>query len=390
MRTQGSYHEYGSSYSPTQTVLVASKGQYGYYIDSLKVGAGFQKIQPADINGDGKDELIKINFDGITGTKTRLKITVYKPNETGYAINLGESVPTAYSFTVLVEGIVQEGPFISPLSRSYFFGDFKGTGKISLVTVSHGRTPLNEQRTCYYAIIDLESKQLLKEFPYGSFVTLGDPGVICADIDSDGKTEISFVTPNTLAPWEFRSNYDFTNQTQHPELSGNNLHNGRLFFGDLNNDGKMDILMSPPESYYQIVYPDPYSQDYEWEYVDNGNVWTAFYFTGKNFISKTFSVTNVEDGEDYILTDLNKDGCTDLVQIVNGKIYCYLNNKGVISGNFVSNPPLVPAGSKILPVDINNLGKENSFIAIKDFEVKFYSFTTSQKDDNLMTDVLAP
>ncbi len=51
--------------------------------DSIVTGEGFQTIEAVDVNGDGIDEIVKVNFDGIVDTSTRLLITVYRCNSTG-------------------------------------------------------------------------------------------------------------------------------------------------------------------------------------------------------------------------------------------------------------------------------------------------------------------
>ena len=97
------HYLFGSTYAPDQTVLVAPRLTYCGNVDnSITVGEGFQCINPVDIDGDGVDEIVKVNFNGTsTSTSTTtLKITVYSCDY------LTGSVSQEKTFNVTVNGIV--------------------------------------------------------------------------------------------------------------------------------------------------------------------------------------------------------------------------------------------------------------------------------------------
>ena len=58
-------YRYGSKYSKDQVILCNPSVQYATQFE-IKAGEGFQLIEPADIDGDGTDELVKINNESTT------------------------------------------------------------------------------------------------------------------------------------------------------------------------------------------------------------------------------------------------------------------------------------------------------------------------------------
>ena len=95
----------------------------------ITAGTGFQVAGAADIDGDGVDEMVKVNFGVFDEEESTLDITVFHFNET--------QTPSSYFGDVSVSGTVQDGDYYSPMSRSYFFGDFLGNGKTQLLSVAH-------------------------------------------------------------------------------------------------------------------------------------------------------------------------------------------------------------------------------------------------------------
>ena len=143
-------------YASTQTMLVAPVvDTTSIHVDWLTAGAGFKTLEPADTNGDGRDELIKLNF-GVSGNKTQLSITKYTYTGSG-------SNPWAtMTRSVLLQGVINDGGTYKPAPRDCFFGDFDGDGKIELITISH-KDLSQGLGTSYFAIIDLEYLMLVNE-----------------------------------------------------------------------------------------------------------------------------------------------------------------------------------------------------------------------------------
>ena len=74
------YKQYGSKYSPEQHIVIAPC--IGNSTDLyVKAEDGFQTIEALDVDDDGTDEIVKVNFTGIDGNYSRYRIKVYKFNE---------------------------------------------------------------------------------------------------------------------------------------------------------------------------------------------------------------------------------------------------------------------------------------------------------------------
>ncbi len=127
------YYEFGSLYPKEQKILFApSLSDINDVDDSIVTGEGFQTIEAVDVNGDGIDEIVKVNFDGTVNTSTRLLITVYRCNSSGIPV-------VDYSFTVLVNGVHSNKYFTSPDKGG--FGAFMQSP--SSVTNTKGIIPAN-------------------------------------------------------------------------------------------------------------------------------------------------------------------------------------------------------------------------------------------------------
>ena len=446
---RGNHYQFGSIYSPEQNFLIAPRLDYVSRMDSLNVESGFQELNAVDVNGDGVDEIVKINFDKYpgSGSKTKLKITVYSYNSS-YTL-------TSRSFSVYVEGIVNDDGLISPISRSYYFGDFIGNGMIQLLTVSHNKTFLNQSRTSYFALVNLQAGTLISEKTLFSHAP--DEYVVANDINGDGKTEICRSTSQSYEVYAYNGN-SFANLFSDNTIS----KNSRTLYADLNADGLTDMLIPPTDSYHDIrwveipiwaphycpfcggsepiidIYNtycrhcnvnlieyyannpdysncrecgtqlqwcnnDPYDPspdgvlccpyhgsinavaEIDFGYVDNGNAWLLHLSTGKGFVHKTNAIVNTEYGEKYYLTDMNKDGCADLIQIRNNQMKLFLNKNAILQSTTNVNPVTVESGTDIIPANIINYNGMSYIIKVKGAVVSCYSFTKDESKNHLLT-----
>ncbi|MGI6073564.1 MAG: RHS repeat-associated core domain-containing protein [Fermentimonas sp.] len=238
-------YNFGSTYPADQTILIVPKLDYFSKPISITAESGFQTINAADVNGDGIDEIVKVNFNGTTGTKAIIKITIYTlTSENSYSKR---------TFNVNVEGVVNSGShYSSPISRSYYFGDFKGDGKVQLLTVSHNKTFDNKDRPSYFALIDLNGGKLLSENTIFSHSSNEDKYVHTFDANGDAKTELCFASPSSYKVYGLSGN-SFTLQYS-SSVVPRSVFNKEVKFGDLNADGKLDILVPPDDSYPDTKY----------------------------------------------------------------------------------------------------------------------------------------
>ena len=79
------YHKYGSKYHKDQVILcnpsaIESSAQF-----EIKAGSGFQTIRAVDVDGDGTDEIVKINNGSSVEDKTDFKVYIYSFDRYGTA-----------------------------------------------------------------------------------------------------------------------------------------------------------------------------------------------------------------------------------------------------------------------------------------------------------------
>ncbi len=240
--------------------IVSSLGTIG---QTITMGEKFQTIEAVDVDGDGVDEIVKINLNGVSGiitignqqhaTKTVLKITVYKVSSvtgSGYGVTL------KYTFNVEVEGAYNhwKDSFINdPLPRTCIFGDFKGNGKAQLLAISPNIKPDGSNNVSQFALIDLEHKYKISENSLFSFGFEDNRFLLPLDINGDGKTELCFLTTSGTDVYELYKTNSFIKKFSSNVLSRGSLFMRGMTVGDLNGDGKPDLLVSPKASLYSTI-----------------------------------------------------------------------------------------------------------------------------------------
>lgn len=350
------YYEFGSLYPKDQKILFApSLSDINDVDDSIVTGEGFQTIEAVDVNGDGIDEIVKVNFDGTVNTSTRLLITVYRCNSSGIPV-------VDYSFTVLVNGVHSNKYFTSPARRSYYWGDFSGDGKIQLLTVAFDKN-YNGTRTydqvSYAALIDISGKRKLSEEELFAFPIDKVGCLITCDIDNDTRTELCYATDSGLDVYRLQATKYFSKENTYSEITSASLTvpKSPYYITDINGDGYIDIVRSPFEG----------SAD---------SLWTCFYFTGTEFLISYLNITSRTADDVLMFIDVNQDGWADLVKISGTMIGTYMNlHKGTF-GNYQRSPSSIENTKGIIPANVVDYTGMSSFIKVDGFYAYEYSYTS--------------
>ncbi|MGM9740699.1 MAG: FG-GAP-like repeat-containing protein [Candidatus Cryptobacteroides sp.] len=352
-------YKFGSKYAADQVVLVAPRLSYLSNVDnSITVGDGFQCIDAADIDGDGVDEIVKVNFNGTSTNPdvTTLRITVYSCDASTGAI-LQEKY-----FDVMVNGIVKSGEYVSPVPRFYQLGDFNGDGKTQLLTISYNKDGLDNSRTSYASLIDINSGVEISE---SNLLSLSpEDKLFCIDIDGDGRTEVCHVTSSGINVYN-QSGSLFSLTKTISGVTSTTFSSAELYFLDINGDGYVDIARRPTDT-------SPY--------------WNIYQYTGETIIPKTITIPQTSEADKYMFFDLNSDGLYDLVKRNSTSIVLYLNDNGTYYyENGLTSSLAFDETAEFVPCNMLGYNAMSDFITVEGSYVNLYKFSQDLSSSRLLT-----
>lgn len=386
--TKRSY-KYGSGYPEDQVILVAPRVEDGVFdVDrTLTTGAGFQTLEALDVNGDGIEELVKINFGDVKDDKTTLTLTVYQYTN-------GRTPSVLSSKTVSLEGTITVKRYTSPLERVYQFGDYNGDGKMELLTMTLDRDIKGNSRSSRFAVVDIMGGTVLSDLTLFDFSheDYAKNSVLSIDLDNDGLTELCRLTASGVESYKFSSGRFSLSKTYSGFTSDDLSIYKSVYYTDLNGDGYPDFVIAPDRLAGSINHrPSRSGSTTVSTSIPRDNTWNVFKFTGSSFVRTAFSLPLYKDC-DYFFLDADRDGLPELVErgikergrTSNMAIFRNINGDIRIDQRISANLMV----SNIVPCNATNYRGVSSLISIDGYEVKSYGFSANTSSNRLLTSVV--
>jgi RHS repeat-associated protein len=347
-----------SSYATTDKILLYeltnSDGEDFAYTYQLEVGANFKQLLTANIDNTPESEIIKING---------IEINVYTPSIYGGLAKLKTSTATG-----------------SSTSSKYIAGDFEGTGKQSILSVTPG--------TSYMDILrPMEGTYVLSNFN-STYNT--DDIIFAMDYNGDGKTDVVHISSSGLkihnrsgSSWvQIAATTSITKSTFTAQKLGNDYYIRTILVGDINGDGMTDLLVTPLCRKSGATYV-MYSCDWK-QYMSKGN--GEFEVITNTQLMNTGPARGVNIDGGAFLQDMDGDGRADLVtsDASNNVIY-YSDGSGFSNSNYHEiNRPSSEDG---LLTTLGNLSSNNNRFLAYTYRKKIYwvTYDRDERKESLLT-----
>ena len=339
-----SISSFGSLYPPSGYIVIYPVISSFVSPTILNFGAGFQEIQAIDIDGDGRDEVVKTSLLGATGDSTIIAIQTYsfsKDIATGKDTLLPISV-----IPVKMKGINIHGAYVNPAMMKYYYGDFTGEGRIQMLIISSGFT--NSPRAT--RVINLNDGTLA----YDGY-TINPVCLLCRDIDGDGQTELCQATDSGFVIRRLiDGEFSVRGISSTPSPSS---FQKMIALGDLNADGYTDILTASAQ--------EPGLD--------------CFSYNGLSFDSLCVSTIYQRSAEDQAqLVDVNRDGYDDLVLKRADQVIVALNSLGAFSSCDITRFT-IDKSTDVIPGNVITGGTSGFILAFQDSIVHQYSFPDANR-----------
>ena len=394
----------------------------------IPAGPGFQTLLAADVDGIIGDDIIKINNTASGNTET-LTVDFYSSNTTYYLQKVNGKTFT-YNSTAFTGGSIWPKRFLT--------GDFLGNGKAQLfaITIDKPLDKANVHSSAYlFDAYNGITRYTGKPFNYDKYDEL-----FAADVNGDGKTEICHIHQNGMDVYAFSADATLTKLFTISEINRKLLSLRKFLVGDVNGDGKCDVVISPELSYYREVSREVHAGAYEtcfdcfalypyeycpqchkyvghsnsciqcgeglengacpkhgelfWitetEFFNNGRVWTVYYGNGTGFTKKeTGSVCTYEFSKNFYLQDIDSDGTADLIigynkwESYTTSLGYYLSKEGAFSK--YGYMPFAGNELQIVPSDIAIPNYYNVLLGIKNDKLYRINYTKNESKQRFLT-----
>lgn len=347
--------------------------------NKITMDKGFVDIVCGDIDGEGRDKIIKIN-NNIVNDKDVVTFTVYK-----YLDTYG-SIAKDYTREYSLNAIHTDKKNNKSLYPKYFYtGDFNGDGRIDIMAV-FANTPFgtgSETTTCY--IFNLFENQIIykgKPFKYNKLpngvpnteqkelYNLSDK-LLVFDYNGDGKTDVCHINNDKLTCYTFDNTSWLKERAIFTDTSIKNsvLRDQYLYIGDFNGDGLIDILNTPDKTT-------------KW------TSWTQYNSKGKNGMDLSkYDIASAEYSSTYgfIIQDVNNDGISDFIKYTPSGFTTFLSDGEKACINIGIETAFNGSNSILIPLNITTSGKNTRLIGLKDGKVTKYILSRNDSRDRMIT-----
>lgn len=310
--------------------------------------AGFMGMGAVDVDGDGTDELVKVNCGSTSLTGSVVNVKVYKCDVAA------DTLVVDHSFSVNLPGVISSYSTKSPLQRTFRWGNFLGNGKTQMLLACYAENVFGTQQTPYYDLIDLETGTILEEDTFSAMTSIGadeEDRLLCVDIDGDSITEMCIAASGGLMVYRFIDG-SFTPVKTVSNLTTSVLCNEDVYYTDINADGYIDILSHP----------------------DTTSLWTAYINTGLNFAPVNITIGEKNPGDVYFFMDINRDGYPDALRASGTSLWHYLNHDGIHFQPRSNSSAYIPNTLGILPANVVDYSSMSSFIKVDGRSIDEYGF----------------
>ena len=399
--------QYGSKYPANQPLLVYANLPSGISTPvTLTTESGFQSLNAMDVDGDGKDELVKVNINVTTPSNSNnpqstLTYKVYDINTSMYA---GSSASLRYSFDTSNGAVEEWSGLYSPIYTTTLIGDFLGNNKQTILHISYNINIKGESRQSSTTLIDFDNKRTNNFCSKSCFSLSPSDQVFVMDFDGDGKADICRKTSSATEIYTLDLNTGYL--VKIATYANIDLTNKKMLLGDINGDGKTDIAVSPEQGSWipgseiacgscdycvfgggsgcqNPTYTDP-------TYQPGGNTWNVYYSTGTSSgfdVQSMSSAAYYDINTKFILQDMNGDGKPDLVVNNGGTINIYPTINGKLSDTPESQTTSVTGGKDafLIAGNVENGYRMSQLFSIYNYNLDAITFTRNLNTEQLLT-----